>query len=406
MQSGRIATTRSSVAGWLALAALLLAMWPAIAPAQDATPVAAVPSSAMQELFGLAPAQIPGVDDPAQAMISWVDIAAQLDAVGVEPPDSIDDPGFDEWSAATRWLAMPADATSWLLDWRADYGFDLLQVDQAIEISASPTHLALFRGSFDTDEVVATLEETGYGPVTVNGHELLSLRGDFEPGLDGPTAYPMAQMNFGAVLPDGTLAFSSAGAPLAAVLDVAAGTAPSMMEQASIAMLIDRAPADLVSAVIVDGFALQMSIPPSVIDVIGTPNPDFDTVATAAAQEIDAARELPPVAMALLGSTAGGPLFGNDIETPAGAPDARAVAIVALFDPGSVEAAVPVVEQRLEVGASERTGQPYAEMFAGWTVEAEPGTPLLSIELALAEGTSPHILVQMLINRDLGFLSW
>ena len=402
----RLATTRSTIAGWLAIAALLLAMWPAASPAQDATPAAVAPSSAMQELFGLVPAQVPGVEDPTQATISWVDIARQLDAVGVEAPDSYDDPAMADWIAATRSLATPSDPTAYLKFWREDYGFDLLQVDQAIEFAAPPARLLLFKGTFDPEDVLAALDEVGYQPITVNGHELLSIRDDYEIDADAPTTYLMAHMNFGVVLPDGTLAFSSAGAPLAAVLDVAAGAAPSMLEQAGIAMLIGQAPPDLVSAVIVHGFMLQMSIPSSITDVIGTPDADFDAVATAAASEIATASEMPPVAMALLGSTAGGPLFGDGVETPAEAPEARAVAIVAMHDPASAEAAVPVVETRLEQGASQETEQPYAEMFASWTVEAVPGTPMLTIDLEIAENAPPNRLIQMLYARDLGFLAW
>ena len=168
---------------------------------------------------------------------------------------------------------------------RRDYGFDL-QVDQAIEFAAPPARLLLFKGTFDPEDVLAALDEVGYQPVTVNGHELLSIRDDYEIDADAPTTYLMAHMNFGVVLPDGTLAFSSAGAPLAAVLNVAAGAAPSMLEQAGIAMLIGQAPPDLVSAMIVHGFMLQMSIPSSITDVIGTPDADFDVVATAAASQI------------------------------------------------------------------------------------------------------------------------
>lgn len=395
---------RPSLTRWLGLVALLLAMWPALAPAQDATPAAA--SSAMQELFGLVPAQLPGADDPTTAIVSWVDVAAQLDAVGIDAPESLDDPAYAEWLAATRWLAFPSDAASYLNSWRDDYGFDLLQVDQAIDIFAPPAHLALYRGSFDPDEVVAALKDVGYQSVTVNGHELLSIRDDFEIDADAPTTFRMAGMNFGVVLPDGTLAFSSAGAPLAAVLDVAAGTAPSMLEQASVAMLIDQAPPDLVSALIVHGSALEMGIPPSMLDIVGEGTPDVDAVATAAAGEIAAARELPPVAMALIGSTAGVPLADDATPAAADVPEARAVAVLAMLDPASAEAAAPVVEGRLERGATASTRQPFAEMFADWSVEALAGTPLLRVELSLAPGTAPDILTRLLFNRDLGFLSW
>lgn len=394
---------RTSTARWLALATLLLALWPAVVPAQGATPAAA-PSGAMTELFGLVPAQLPGVEEPADLLISYADIATQLDAVGVEAPAGVDDPGFDRWTDATRWLALPGDARAFVKLWREGFGFDLTQVDQAISIDAPPAHLALYRGRFDPEAVLAALTEVGYQPVTVNGQELLSIRDDFAIDPASPTGYRMAQMNFGAVLPDGTLAFASAGAPLAAVLDVAAGTAPSMLELEGVAMLVEQAPPDLVSGTIVHGFHLELGIPPALIDVIGTPDPDLDAVATAAAGEIAAARELPPVAMALLGATAGGPI--GEAPLPAGMPAARAVALVQMLDPASAEAAVPIVEGRLEQGASASTGRPYAELFSGWTVEALPGTPLLRVELTLAESTAPSILTQMLTKRDLGFLSW
>jgi hypothetical protein len=399
-------TVRPSRIGWLALAALLLALLPAAAPAQDATPAATAPSGGMAALFGLLPATVPGIDDPTQAIVTWADIATQLEAVGVEPPDSAEAEGFAAWADATRWLALPSDAASWLRSWREDYGFDLLQVDQAVSVSLPPANLALYRGSFDPDSVVAALEEIGYRPVTVGGHELLSIRDDYEIDVDGPTTYRMATMNFGVVLPDGTLAFSSAGAPLAAVLDVAAGTAPSMLEQAGVAMLVDQTPPDLVSAIVVHGFALQQGIPPSMIDVMGTPGADLDAVATAAAGEMAAASEMPPVAMALLGATAGGPLGDGATPVAGDAPDARTVAVLAMLDPASAEAAVPVVEGRLAGGASVSTDQPWTDYFAGWTVQAVPGTPLLRVELALAEGTAPNILTRMLFNRDLGFLAW
>src|SRR5688572_26381101 len=94
---------------WIAITALLLAAWPAVATAQGGTPAAA-PSGAISELFGLMPAQVPGIDDPTRAIVTYADIAAQLDAVGVEAPASMEDAGFDRWADATRALALPGDA--------------------------------------------------------------------------------------------------------------------------------------------------------------------------------------------------------------------------------------------------------------------------------------------------------
>ncbi len=43
-------------------------------------------------------------------------------------------------------------------------------------------------------------------------------------------------------------------------------------------------------------------------------------------------------------------------------------------------------------------------LVAAWT--AVPGSPVVVIDLTLGESTSRAILMQMLFNRDLGFLAW
>lgn len=393
---------RSIRSGWRLLMLVLMVLGtPALVQAQPATPATGAPAS-MTGLLGLMPVEPPGLEDPAGAMIAWVDIAAQLEAVGVTPPDAMDDPGFEAWSQATRSLALPGDAASFLRDWRQDYGFDLLQVDQVLSVQLPPFNLAIYRGRLDTAAIVAALDEIGYQRVEVGGHELLSIRGDFEIDIDGPTTYRMAGMNFGVVLDDETVAFSASGAPLAAVLDVAAGRAPSMMELAGVATVVEAAPPDLVSALLVHGTQLAQSIPPAMLDVVGEGTPDLDAIATAAATEIAAANELPPVLMGLLGSTAGGPVEG----ALAAVPDARAVAVLLLPDPTTASAAPPVIEERLATGVSAETEQSYTEIFAEWSVSVAAEEPVVVVDFALAEGTPPNILTRMLFARDLGFLAW
>lgn len=382
--------------------ALLLATIPALAGAQGATPAATGAPSALEAMLARVPAELPGLDDASGTLIGFADLAAQLDAVGVEPPASKDDPGFGAWVAATRGLNLPTSASSFGTYDREDYGFDLFQAHQTFFVALPPFNLTLLRGDFDLEVVRGTLETAGFTTVDVGGHELLSIRAANEMDINGPAGFRMAGMNFAVILDDGTLAFSSAGEPLAAVLDVAAGAAPSMLELSGVSELASHAPPDLASAVLVPGVDLGGNLPPSMIDA--TAIPDIDVAAT----EVAGRGELPPVALALLCSTVGGPLEVDDVpvELPPGAPDARAVAVLLMLDPELAEAAVPVIEERLATGQSIESGEPFADSFPERSVAAVPGTPVVTVDLTLAPDVSPRILVSMLYNRDLGFLAW
>lgn len=388
-------------AAGLALATIPTAA-PAIAAMQDATPAALPGPEGITGMLALAPASLPGVDNLAQLTISYADIATQLDVTGAARPTSMDDERMSQWTATTRHLAMPANAMQYLMFWREDYGFDLLQADETLWLSQPPFDLSLYRGQFDHEAVRRTLTANGYREVEVDGYPLLSLRDDFEVDVSAPFAYKLAAMNHVALLDDGTIACSSTGAALVAVLDVIAGQAPAMMEQAGIAMLAEQAPADLVSAMIIDGTALAGLDPASLIDLESGATPDISAIATEVAQT----GEMPPVVTALLGATGGGSLFSEEIEPPDGVPDARAIALALMLTPASAEAAEPVVEERLATGASLNSGVPFSEYFPDHDVRAVPSMPVLVVDLTLGPETPPHILFSMLGARDLGFLAW
>ncbi len=376
--------------------------------AQGATPAAQPASGGLAEMLALAPASYPWVEEPENLTINVADIAAQLAVAGVTPPDTMDDPDARQWVTATFGMAMPIDALEYLRLWREDYGFDLLQADQTLWVSSPPFNLALYRGRFDHDAVRARLTEHGYAEIEFGGHTLLSLRDDYEIDFDGPFAYKLAAMNHAAFLEDGTIAFSSVRAALAAVLDVAAGNAPSLMDQSEIAMLAEHAPAGVVSGTIVPGTAVAGSLPPAVIEVIeagGTP--DLEAVAA----EIAATGEMPPIALLMLYATAGGPFVdpSGTLEGPTpwdGVPDGRAGALALMLNPEAAEAAVPVVEERLATGETGDAGVPYTDYFPEWDVRAAPSQPVLIVDLVLAPERRRDHLWRMLFDRELGFLSW
>jgi hypothetical protein len=383
--------------------AIVLAAIPTLAGAQDATPAPGGPS-AIAVMLGRLPATLPGLDDPEIALITVADLAGQLEVLGIAPPETRDDSVYPAWQSATGPLGLPTSASSFGVFTREDYGFDLLQADQTLVVDAPPFRLTLLAGRFDHDAIRAALAAAGYAREEVGGHEVLALRDDGDIDLAGPEAFRMATMNVAAFLPDGTLAFAASRAPIAAVLDVAGGTAPSMLEAPGVGTLLEAAPADLVSATLVPGTALAGGVPTSMIDtVLAGGTPDVGEIAT----EIAATSEMPPILMALLGSTAGGPLIVDDapFELPAGTPDARAVAVALLATPEMAATAAEVVEARLASGAT-LEGTPWTALFPAASVTTAPGAPVLVVDLTLAPGVSPRILVNLVFRRDLGFLAW
>lgn len=385
----------------LLVIALLLGLSPLVAEAQDASPTTEADPVGLQAMLERIPASITEMDGFEQVTIAYADIAAQLNAVGVTPPGSVDDAGFSDWVAATGTLYMPPDAAQYLNFWREDFGFDLLQVDQTLTVSLPPYSLSLYRGHFDPEAVLQHLEGIGYQPMDVAGHTVLSIRGDFETDLDAPTAYKMAAMNYAVVLDDGTLAFASSQAALAEVLEVEDGERASLMDQAGTSALVDVGPPDLVSAMLVSGVALAAGVPDSLLNVGGAGTPDVSAIAT----EIAETSSMPPVAMALLGATAGGPLRSNDDPMPAGIPEAKAVAVLLMLSPEAAETGAEIIQERLVTESSIRTERPFAEMFPSHDIQVLP-TPAVLVELELSDTTLPDILFQMLLSRDLGFLAW
>ena len=371
--------------------------------AQDASPPTSEPT-ALAAMLARVPADLPELDNSEHVTIAYTNIAAQLDAVGVAVPEHLGDAGFDQWAAATSALPLPGHATQFLPFWREDYGFDLLQADQVLWVSLPPYDLTLYRGRFDERGILDALTKLGYEPIDVGGQTIMSIRGDYEPDLQAPTAYVFAAMNYAAILADGTLVFASAQAPLAAVLGVAADERPSLADRHGVAPLLSQLPPDLAGALLVHGTMLAGGDPAAILQVEPGATPDLGAIAT----EMDERGEMPPVVMALLGITAGGPVDspGEAGALPSDAPDARAVAVLLMHDPATAETAAAVVTARLATGASTWTGEPFAAVFPDRSVQAVPGSPVLVIDLTLGAEIPPNILMQLLVRRDLGFLAW
>jgi hypothetical protein len=372
--------------------------------AEDGSALAQAPAgSALQAMLASVPAELPELDDPDQAIIAYADIAGQLDAFDLAAPEGMTDDGTAAWAVAITGLPLPSPALQYQQSFGEDYGFELVQVDQTVSIALPPFELSVYRGRFDQQRIVRALREVGYTPVRSDAGPILSIRGDYEQDISASTAYKLSAMNYATILDDGTLAFSSALSPLEAVLEVEAGERPSLAERSDMETLGEGVPDDLVSAHIVHGTALAYGVPNELLEPDADKTPDLEAIATEIAGESD----MPPIAMALLGFTAGGPVTaGEEVGLPADGPDARAVIALQMLNADAATIAAPVIEERLATGSSKQTGLPYAELFPEQTVEVVSAMPVVRIDLALGEDVSRGILMQLLYNRDLGFLAW
>lgn len=399
---------------WLTFLLLLLDATPPAASASGtpaATPgashrVVASPTA----LVRLAPDILAG-DSHVSQILTFSDIAGQLAAVGVAPPAT--NAALRDYLSATAPLVFPHDLANSGLDpaWREAFGFDVLQIDQSLEFGVPPSQATLLRGRFDKRELRAAWQRTGYRAIAVDlpGATVVSLHEDPVIDVDSPiTRLALSSMNNAAILPDGTLAFAGSLRLLRAVLAVVAGTWPSLADRPAVATLLAAAPPDLVSATLVDGTALQGTAP---IDAFANPTPpDPGTVMTAVA----ALRQMPPVGMALIGVTAGGPPRspGAASSTPMpaapGQPRSRVWLALLMANQAAAATAAPIVLERLETGRSAATGEPFATYFpaAERQVRTLAQQPVLVVDLGLSDDTPPNLWYNMYARRDLGFVAW
>lgn len=353
--------------------------------------------------------------------ITYADIAGQLAAVNV-PAEPTTDDERGRWIAATEGLMFPSDAPRMGTEaWREELGYDLFDVDQAVEHAAPPYVVTILRGRFDETALPQTWDRAGYQPVEINGTTYYSIGEDFELDFSSDRGrLALAHLNNVALLDGGLLVASSARHGVEGVIRARAGAEPSMADDVSIAPLLRSVPPDLVSAVIVPGASLMGGFDPiNVFDQSGTPGvpeiPDIEAIATQVAATEAELRRMPPIVAALIGATAGGPLRspggGTPVASAADLPTARLVAAVTTISPAAAETAAAVITDRLATHplppyAPVPVEGDYADLFPERTVAAVPGEPVALVELVPAPGVPRSILTNLLFSRTLTFLAW
>jgi hypothetical protein len=201
------------------------------------------------------------------AMVTYADVARQTAALGVDAPGAAGDvEGGQRWIAAVMPLRLPqATGQYWTLpEWRAAFGFDLFQVEQAVEYGAPPFGLTVLRGTFDPGELRTAWARGGYQSIDLGAGEAYAVREDFEIDFSDPgSRMALGYFNVVALADDGTLIFGSTRDGVRGALAAAAGTEPSFAERADVAPLLDAAPPDLVSALLLDGELLRAVADPA-----------------------------------------------------------------------------------------------------------------------------------------------
>ena len=408
---------------WLALLTTLALLFAIAIPLQgasaqplaQATPVAGATQGSLADMLGHL-GDLPFGHN--SAMVTYADVAGQVAALQVAAPRDGAQQGAQEWISAILPLALPqSTAQHWSSpEWREAFGFDLYQVEQAVEYADPPFSLTVLRGSFEPDELRAAWGNAGYQPVDLGAGEAYAVRSDSE--IDFSTAagrMALGHHNVIAIADDGSLILSSTQDGVRQALAASAGLGPSFAARAEIAPLLSAVPPDLVSAVILPGEALRAS--PDLVGIItGEASPE--TIATRVAAELDEAARLPQVVAALFGQTAG---LVPDSQRPAvpATPGtvpigqaARLVAMLRFLSPDQATEAARVIEERLATGhmptdlSAAPADRPWRDIFPQRAVHPVPGEPVALIELTPAAGVPPFILLDLVYRRTPGFLGW
>jgi hypothetical protein len=346
------------------------------------------------------------ISDDMLMIATFADLERQSIATGVARP--VRDPGEEElfrWLNAMFALAMPGDYAPYAVspEARAFAGFGFEEVSQTVELGDPPRTIAMYQGAFDRDAVLAAWAEAGYSEEQSESADvsIWNIAEDDEISLENSVQRIfLARHNNAAFIGDDLIIFTSTRDRMQEAIAAATGKASSLGANSAVAELLEATP-PLASGVIVPGNSIMVPLGGAI------PEEDPGAVASAIADQI-AAPQMPPVRLALIGITGGGPYPTRETATGTGTPVptpelARIEIALQTYSPDEARQAIEVAGDRLETGASQLTGQSYNELFASWELAAAEGSPIARITLELGESW-PKIWTDLLYARDYGFI--
>jgi hypothetical protein len=367
---------------------------PAVASAQEATPTASETNSGMVSMLQLAPDVMAGPDAPDTLIATYADLATQLETIGVARPASIDDENFVRWSFSLESLFFPdlLLQSSLSARWKELIGFDILDIDETLEIGEPPTR-TLLRGRFEQNDIEIAWSRLGYQMLEVDGITVASLNADGDFSIDSKLQrYAFSRFNNAAFLPDGTLAYAPTLDGLTEIIAVAQGKAPSLADREDISALVNSLDKQLVSALFTTGDYLryQTLLGPAADQV--TPFPD----------------QIPPIDLALLGVTAGGPVsrpMTQASPTP-GIPNASFEIALLMQSEEDAAKAAEIALDRIATGESWLTQRPLTTFFESWDSHVVSDPPVARLSLTFSSDSFATFWLRMVLSRDLPFLAW
>ena len=367
---------------------------------KDSTPEADGPQALAMLRF--VPIDIFEAADENPILASVADLAARTDSSGIDRPASQDDPAFSDWIKTTNGLAMPSPfARAFTPDWLATFGWDGFQADQTLEFGQPPDNAQVYIGRFDQDAIDDAMLASDYEVVETEGAAAawsLSAEGDLD--LDSDVGrLALGGMNNVVLMPDGVLITARTLDTATLLAETAAGERDSLAGNELVQTLLEAQTTPLDSAMLLPGTSFAGIIDPTAILIDETDDDEdssgqsaldrtADRIATQIAEQAQSG--MPPILLALAGTTG---------ETPV----SRACYTLLMASEEDAEAAVPVIEERLETGVSVATQEPWAELFSDWTVEAVADAPVVTVEL---ETERPALWFNLIFQRDTGFVAW
>lgn len=349
----------------------------------------------LTSLLSLVPVSAAGSEDNAQ-IATYANMAAQLAAGEIEPPDSIDDEeAMRPWIHASYpiLIAEPLRSMAMKID-RSLVGYDVTDLDQTLEAGEPPEMITLLRGRFDQEKVAAAWEANGYKMLEVEGMTVASLfeDADIDPEIE-ISRLALARMNNAVFLPDGTLAYAATLPLLESVIATANGQGESLANRIDIAATLASLDQSLASAILVPGASLSIAA---------------QTPVNAPDLEIELFDQMPPIAFGIIGITPGGPtlIYEEGTEPVITMPPATLIYRLLMTQPGTADDAATVADDRLGTMNSAANAQPYTELFGSWEATAVSDDTILAIDLTAAEGRPVSFWPQLLFSRDLLFLAW
>jgi len=345
-------------------------------------------------MLAYAPDVMAGTDTPETHIVAYADLATQVDAIGVPRPESIDDEHFVRWSFGLETLFFPELLLTSSLSarWQELIGFDILDIDETLEIGEPPAR-TLLRGRFDHEAIEAAWARLGYQMTEVDGLPVASLNPDGGFSIDSELGrYAFARFNNAAFLPDGTLAYAPTLDGLREIIAVTKGNAPSLADRPDVSSMVSAMDEPLVSALLLTGESLRYeSLLGPVADQV-TRLPDV----------------MPAVELALFGVTAGGPVSRPLSQTSPTPEIPRATFKIALLHQSEEDAvtSAQVASDRLASASSWYSMRPLAELFESMDAQALANPPVMLLSLVFADNSFATFWLRMILTRDLPFLAW